>query len=396
MRAGSASMPFGTNVPSCLQIPGRRELVLGALAAAALAGCGAKSTRPKPADLQDFKPSLTPRSAWSMSVGDARSAPLKPAVLENAVYAVSGNGALVRVAPENGQVTWQVSVGERVSAGVGSDGFAVAVGTPRGEVIVFDAEGKLRFRAPVSSDVRAAPLVGRGLVIVRSIDHRINAFEIDSGKRRWTFSRAVPPLTLRAPSAMAFAGDTVVVPLPGGRVVALSLSNGATRWEASIAEPKGTTEVERLTDVMGTLAIDGRDLCAAAFQGRLTCVDNTNGNLRWARDVPAGAGVAMDSERVYGVDGGDTVVAHARSTGASVWRNTQMAYRTLTSPAALRSAVVVGDFQGYLHFLRPATGEVVARMRPDSSAMVAPPQAWANGIIVQSQAGRLERIELAG
>jgi outer membrane protein assembly factor BamB len=396
MRAVSGYLLFGPNVTSNPQLRGRRALMLGALAAAGLAGCGSKSTRPKPTELQEFKPSLSPRSAWSMSVGDARTAALKPAVLENALYAVSGDGALVRLTPDNGRVVWQASVGERVSAGVGSDGFAVAVGTPRGEVIVFDAEGKQRWKATVSSAVRAAPLVGRGLVIVRSTDHRINAFEIDGGKRRWTFSRAVPPLTLRAPSAMAFAGETVVVPLPGGRVVALSLINGATRWEANIAEPRGTTEVERLTDVMGTLAVDGRDLCAAAFQGRLTCVDNTNGNLRWARDVPAGAGVAMDSERVYGVDGGDTVVAHARSTGASVWRNTQLAYRTLTSPAALPSAVVVGDFQGYLHFLRPATGELAARIRPDSSAMVAPPQVWANSLIVQSQAGRLERIELAG
>lgn len=371
-----------------------RWLVVGLLAVGALAGCSSKSTRPKPTALQEFKATLTPRSAWAVSVGDSRKAPLRPAVLENAIYAVSGDGNLVRVAPDTGAVVWQVNVGEKVSAGVGSDGFAVAVGTPKGDVIVFDAEGKRRWKAQVSSDVRAAPLVGRGVVIVRSTDHRVNAFDIDSGKRRWSFSRAVPPLTLRAPSAMAFAGDTVIVPLPGGRVVALSLSNGATRWEAAIAEPKGTTEVERLTDVIGTVAIDGRDLCAAAFQGRLTCVDNTNGNLRWARDVPAGAGVAMDSERVYGVDGGDTVVAHERSNGASVWRNTQLAYRTLTSPAVLAPAVVVGDFQGYLHFLRPSTGEFVGRVRPDSSAIVAPPQPWAGSVIVQTQGGRLERLDL--
>ncbi len=366
-----------------------------ALTATTLAGCSSKSTRPKPTELQEIKgATLTPRSAWSVTVGDARKAPLKPAVLENAIYAVSGDGALVRVAPDTGRVVWQINVGEKVTAGVGSDGFAVAVGTPRGEVIVFDAEGKQRWKAQVSSDVRAAPLVGRGVVIVRSTDHRVNAFDIDSGKRRWTFSRAVPPLTLRATSAMAFAGDTVVVPLPGGRVVALSLSNGATRWEASIAEPKGTTEVERLTDVVGTVAVDGRDLCAAAFQGRLTCVDNSNGSLRWARDVPAGAGVAMDADRVYGIDGGDTVVAHERSNGASVWRNTQLAYRSLTSPAVVSAAVIVGDFQGYLHYLRPATGEFAGRVRVDSSAIVAPPQVWADSVIVQTQSGRLDRIEL--
>jgi outer membrane protein assembly factor BamB len=177
-------------------------------------------------------------------------------------------------------------------------------------------------------------------------------------------------------------------------VIALSLGNGAVRWEATVAEPRGTTEVERLTDVVGTLAVGGRDLCAAAFQGRLTCVDNSNGNLRWARDVPAGAGVAMDERHVYGVDSGDAVVAHARSTGASVWRNTGLAHRGLSSPGALPQAVAVGDSRGYLHLLRPDTGEFAARLRPDSSAIVAPPQRWAGSLVVLTQDGTLARVDL--
>jgi outer membrane protein assembly factor BamB len=375
--------------------PGRRHAVLAAVLLALLAaGCSSSSNRPKPAELADFKATLSPRTAWTVAVGAARGAPLKPAVLDNAVYAAAGDGSIVRVAPDNGQVAWRISAGTPLTSGVGSDGFVVAVGTPRGEVLAFGADGKPLWRAQVTSDVRSPPLVGRGLVIVRSTDHRVNAFEADSGKRRWTFSRATPPLTLRAPSAMAFAGDSVVVPLPGGRVVALSLSNGAARWEAAVAEPRGTTEVERLTDVVGTLAVGGRDLCAAAYQGRLTCVDNGNGNLRWARDVPAGAGVAMDERNVYGVDGTDAVVAHARSTGASVWRNTGLSHRGLSSPGVLPQAVVVGDGRGYLHFLRPESGEFAARLRPDSSAIVAPPALWAGSVIILTQDGTLARVDL--
>ena len=193
--------------------PGRRHAVLAAVLLALLAaGCSSSSNRPKPAELADFKATLSPRTAWTVAVGAARGAPLKPAVLDNAVYAAAGDGSIVRVAPDNGQVAWRISAGTPLTSGVGSDGFVVAVGTPRGEVLAFGADGKPLWRAQVTSDVRSPPLVGRGLVIVRSTDHRVNAFEADSGKRRWTFSRATPPLTLRAPSAMAFAGDSVVVP----------------------------------------------------------------------------------------------------------------------------------------------------------------------------------------
>lgn len=370
--------------------PGRRAFAAVMIAVAALgaAGCSSKGASTKPADLVDFKPALTVKTTWRVDVGSARGAPLQPAVLENAVYAAASNGTLLRVTPASGQVMWRIDTGARLTSGVGSDGFVVAVGTQRGELLTFGADGKPGWKAQLSSDILATPLVGRGVVIVRSTDHRITAFEVDSGKRRWSFSRTPPPLTLRTTSDLAFAGDNVLVGLPGGRMVALALTNGAARWEAVIAEPKGATEVERLADVVGAIALGGRDACAAAFQGRLTCIDSSNGNLRWARDLQAGAGVAMDDKQVYGVDGGGAVVAHARDAGASVWRNARLANRQPSTPLALPSAIVVGDYKGYLHFLDPATGEFIARTSLDG-AITAQPKAWANGAIVQSQGGSL-------
>lgn len=367
------------------------RLLLGAALGGALlvSGCSSsKSDASKPAELTDFKQTLSVRTAWRVNVGEARGAPLQPAVLENAVYAAGSSGTLVRIAPATGEVVWRVDADARLTAGVGSDGFVIAVGSARGEVLTFGADGKPGWRAQLSSDVLTTPLVGRDVVIVRSTDQRITAFESDSGKRRWSFSRTPPPLTLRASADMAFVGDNVLVGLPGGRIVALSLTNGAVRWESVVAEPRGATEVERLADVIGAIAVGGRDACAAAFQGRLTCVDNANGNLRWARDLAAGAGVSMDELNVYAVDAGGAVVAHTRDSGASVWRNATLANRQLSNPLALPSSVLVGDFKGFVHFMRPSSGEFVARVAL-GDAITAAPRAWANGAIVQTQGGTL-------
>jgi outer membrane protein assembly factor BamB len=357
--------------------------------ASLLSGCSSsKSEAAKPADLVEFKATLDVRTGWRVSVGDSRGAPLQPAVLENAVYAAAAKGTLMRIAPSTGEVTWQVDSGVRLTSGVGSDGFVVAVATGRGEVLTFGADGKPGWRAQLPSDVLATPLVGRGLVIVRSTDQRVTAFEIDSGKRRWTYARSSPPLSLRTTSDMSFVGENVLVGFPGGRMVSLALSNGAARWEAVVAEPRGATEVERLADVMGAIAVGGRDACAAAFQGRLACVDSTNGNLRWAREHAAGGGVAMDTRQVYSVDAKGAVVAHSRDSGASVWRNGALANRGLSTPLALPSAVLVGDAQGYLHVLRPDSGEFAARVSL-GSAITATPRAWGNGAVVQTQSGTL-------
>jgi outer membrane protein assembly factor BamB len=361
--------------------------VLGTLL---LGGCGLFGEKKNlPAPLVEFRPSLSVSTAWRASIGSGRGTFLQPALVENAIFAAAASGRVLRIDPSNGSVVWQTDVDARLSAGVGSDGFTVAVGTPRGEVIALDADGQLRWRAAVTSDVIAPPLVGRGLVIVRSTDHRLSAFEADSGKRRWSYSRQLPALTLRAPTEMAFAGDNVLVGFPGGRLVAVALSNGAARWEATVSEPKGTTEVERLADVLGPVVVADGQACAASFQGRVTCADAATGSLRWSRELAAGAGVARGARGVYAVDTTSHVHALAPDTGASLWRNEQLAHRQLTTPLSLNAAVVLGDLAGYVHFLSPAEGGFVARVQVDSSAIVARPLALGDSVLVQTSDGTL-------
>ncbi|MCS7102168.1 MAG: outer membrane protein assembly factor BamB [Burkholderiaceae bacterium] len=348
----------------------------------------------KPAELVEIRSPRPTRILWRVDVGSARGAALQPAVLENAVYAAAGGGAIARIAPETGREVWRVSLDIDIAAGVGSDGLRLAVASPRGDVVVLAPDGKELWRARVSSDVTAPPLVGRGLVIVRSTDHRVAAFEAESGKRRWVYQRQTPPLALRVPTEMAFAGDSVLVGFPGGKLVALALSNGAPRWELTVSEPKGTTEVERLADVVGQPALDGRDVCAASFQGRLVCADAGTGNLRWAREISAVTGPGLAAARVYAVDARSHVYAYGREGGASAWRNEQMQNRALSAPLALPQAVAVGDFEGYVHFLRDDDGALLARVEVGDGAIVARPQRWADGLIVQTQGGTVALLKL--
>ncbi len=355
-----------------------------------LGGSSSKSAPPAP--LVDFKPSLSPRTVWTYSVGTARGAVLQPAVLENAIYAASSGGNLVRLGPD-GSVAWRIDAADSISGGVGSDGLVVAIGTPRGEVLAFGADGKQLWRAQLNAAVQTAPLVGRGLVVVRGSDHRITAFDSATGKRRWTFQRASTPLTLKAYSDMAFAGDLVVSGFPSGRVVALGAANGAVRWDVPVSEPRGATEVERLSDVMGApLSLSG-DVCAASFQGRVACINASNGNLRWARDMSAGNGPGGDGERIFAVDSKSNVLAFSREAGTSVWRQDKLLNRDLSTPLALRRAVLVGDFAGYVHFLSPQDGGFLARVSLGGEILAAPVQ-FGGGAIVQTRSGTVALIAL--
>jgi outer membrane protein assembly factor BamB len=376
---------------------GRRVLRQGLLVGLAVLAAACSSRDPaltKPAELVEIKSPLPVKTVWKTDVGSSRGFVLLPAVLENAIYAASGSGVVSRYAPDTGKRVWEKDVGAQISAGVGSDGLVVAVATPRGEVIALGPDGKELWRAQVTSDVTERPLVGKGLVIVRSSDHRVVALEADSGRRRWFFQRQQPPLTLRAPTEMAFAGDNVLVGFPGGRLTALAVSNGAARWEVTVSEPKGTTEVERLADVVGPIEVNGRDVCAASFQGRIACGDAANGTLRWAREFSAASGPAASARLVYAVDVKSHVFAYGREGGANQWRNDRLQNRGLTTPLVLERAIVLGDLQGYVHFLSPENGDFLARVDIGDGGIVARPQKWADGIVVQTQGGTLALLML--
>jgi outer membrane protein assembly factor BamB len=369
--------------------------VLVLAAAAALAGgCswlptwlgGTPAKGADAAPLPQFTPAIATRVTWRTNVGPARGAFLQPAVLENAVFAASADGTVMRLGPASGEVVWRADVKGRITGGVGSDGFIVAVGTSRGEVVTLGADGKPMWRAQILGEVQAPPLVGRGLVVVRGSDFRLTAFEAETGRRRWTYQRATTPLTLRGPSELAFAGDLVVAGFPAGRMVALSSTNGAVRWDVAVSEPRGATEVERLADVLGQPLVAAGDVCAASFQGRVACFEAGNGAPRWARELSAGTGPGGDEQRVVAVDAKSHVHAFSRTAGASAWQQQKLSNRALSAPLVLRRAVIVGDFQGYVHLLSPEDGGVIGRAEL-GARITATPRAFGGGAIVQTQDG---------
>lgn len=363
-----------------------------------LAGCSTMSSlnpfaskpapRNPPAPLAQFEQTMAVRTLWSASIGAAGDSALKPAAGAGSVYAAAADGTVARYDAASGGAVWRISAGTRLTAGVGTDGETIAVGSRDGSLLAYDNTGKLRWKAQLTSEILSAPAVGEGVVVVRSLDNRISAYEIASGKRRWTLQRTAPPLTLRAAPGIVIASGTAFVALPGGRLLALALSNGGPRWEASIGEPRGATELERIADVSGTPVVSGREVCAVAYQGRVGCLDVANGNGRWNRPLSSTVGLAVDERFVFGVDDRSVVNAYTRDSGGSVWRNNKLQNRDLTAPVSIGRAVAVGDMEGYVHFLSREEGAFLARITSDGTP-VAGMILVGDNLVVQTRGGAL-------
>jgi outer membrane protein assembly factor BamB len=306
------------------------------------------------------------------------------------LFVASTEGTVACIEASNGKTLWRISAGAALTAGVGSDGKTVVVGAQDGVVLAFDANnGKSRWKAQASSQILSSPAVGRGVVVVRSLDNRILALDSETGARRWFVQRPAPSLALQAAPGIVIADDTVYSALPAGRLLALSVGTGVPRWESSIAEPRGATELERVVDVSGTPVLLGKDICATSYQGRIACADIGNGALRWARELSAEVGPGIDERFVFAADERGNVHSFARANGANQWRNTSLSWRGLSAPISFSRAVVVGDKEGYLHFLSREDGAMLARLSTDGSAIKARPLIASSLLIVQTLGGKI-------
>lgn len=350
------------------------------------------SPRNQPAALVDFKPTLTVRAVWSSSVGKAGKYVFTPALVGNDLYTAAANGTVTKLDASNGNTVWQIDAGMDLTAGVGTDGDTVVVSGVNGQILAFDNQGKLRWKAQATSEVLSAPAVGQGVVVVRSLDNRVIGLDADSGTRKWVLQRATPPLSLRTAPGITIANGAAYVGLSGGRLLALALNNGAPRWEVPVGDPRGTTDLERVADIAGTPVAAGRDVCAVSYQGRVACVDAMNGQGLWWKSFSSNVGVGIDERAVYAADERGALNAFSRNGGASLWRNNQLAYRSLSTPVASSAVVAVGDYQGYVHFFSKQDGLMLARVATDGSPILAAPQLARGKFIFQTQAGTVVAI----
>ena len=307
-------------------------LILRASAAsfliAALVACSSTPDKPKPADLPANVALLGVRQAWSAKLGDV-SFPLTTSVSGNTVAVASNNGTLLALDSATGRELWRASVGTPLSAGVGSDGKVTAVVTRDNEVVALEA-GRLLWRQRLGAQTYTAPLVAGGRVFLLAADRSVTAFDGQTGRRLWNQQRTGEALVLGQSSVLMAVGDSLVAGM-SGRLVGMNPANGSTRWEAAIAAPRGTNEVERLVDLVGSVSRVGNVVCARAFQSAVGCVDAQAGRLLWTKPAVASEGVGGNDSAVFGTEGDGNVLAWSRTNGERLWSSERLRYRTLTA-----------------------------------------------------------------
>ena len=359
-------------------------LTAGMLAAVVLAGCAGGSARPKPAELPPNVAVVGVRSAWTARLPTV-DFPLQVSVQGQRVTLAATDGTVVTLDAATGGEINRQSVGEPLTAGVGSDGRVNAVVTRANEVVALDGTRTL-WRKRMLTQSYTAPLVAGGRVFVLGADRSVSAFDAHNGAQIWHLERPAEPLVLRQAGVLMAVGNTLVAGL-SGRMVGIDPDNGSVRWEAPLASARGTNDVERLIDLVGGVSRQGNLLCARAFQAAVGCVDASNGSVKWTKPASGATGVAGDGERVFGAEADGRVFAWQAATGERAWTTDRLQWRYLTAPLVLGRSIVVGDSTGLLHLLSRTDGAPMNRLATDGSAIAATPVLAGNTLIAVTRKG---------
>ena len=365
---------------------GSRLKLAGALIAGAallMTGC-ASTDQPKPADLGPNAALLGVRLAWTSKVGEI-AFPMDVKVNGNTITVASSEGTVALIDSRTGSDIWRTSVGAPLAAGVGSDGRYAAVVTRNNDLVTLDA-GREVWRQKLSALSFTAPLVAGARVFVLSADRSVTAFDAQSGRRLWTQTRPGEALVLRQSGILLAVGDTLVVGL-SGRLVGMNPQNGSSRWEAPIAVPRGTNDVERLVDLVSHVSREGDVVCVRAYQTAVGCVNAARGTLSWTKPAVGSEGLHGDDRFVFGTESDGKVIAWRRADGERVWASDRLKYRGLTAPLAVGRSVAIGDNTGLVHLLSREDGSPLNRVSTDGSAVVAAPVLAGDSLIVITRSG---------
>lgn len=366
------------------------------LALLALSGCstvkdwfGSDKDGTKPAELVEFGETAKFEIRWHTDLGDSGASLLQPALAGDAVYGASGSGTLMRLDRVTGKQVWRIESGITVSGGVGSGEGLVLIGSDKGDVLAYGADGKLRWKSKVSSEVLSAPQAADGVVIVRSGDGRIAGLNAADGTRIWLYERSTPALVVRSHAGVTLQRGVAFAGFAGGKLAAMKIKDGLVLWETSVSQPRGSTELERISDITSSPVVDDEQVCAIAFQGRIACFEKAQGSPLWNRDIGSDKGMLLLRKHLYLSDASGSVMALDKTSGSTMWKNEQLFLRDTAAPYALGDFVVAGDYQGYLHGMSHADGRFVARIKLDGSAIQGAPIEFDNGLLVQTRDGGL-------
>ena len=332
---------------------------------------GAKEDE-KPNELtKEFSEKFSLDKSWSLNVFKSMpSGKVRISSDDKNIYVFDSKGEIKSIS-KNGRKTWSNNLDTNVSTGITLGFNKLLLSSSDGNVFCLEkSSGEILWQYSTEGEILAPPATDGDIVAIQNIDGRITAVDLDTGKFRWDYRSVIPNLTLRGTSEPSFYEGFLFVGFSNGNLAKIEPRSGVTQWEIPITTSKETSEIGRIVDIDGNFVFSGGIAFVATFQGDIAALDARSGRFIWKEKTSTANDLLSSRGKVILIDEKDQVIAYSQNNGDLEWLNKDFYLRELTSPKKIKSLIVYGDFQGYLHVLDTNQGEQVARQRISRSKII--------------------------
>lgn len=319
-----------------------------------------------PTELTEFTPEFEPKIVWSANTGgsdDDYIRDLAAWIQGEMIVAIDYEGEVSSYDVQTGRRLWEADLDVPVTTGPGGGEGLIIIGTQYGDILALDEKsGELKWQVKLSSEVLAPPKAEMGVVVVRTSDGGLTGLSTTDGHILWEYQTTVPLLSLRGASAPVLADDKVIAGFANGKLAALLIVDGTIVWEQNVAVARGRTEMDRLVDIDADPVVVDGIVYAVAYHGQLAAYNLDNGQKLWSREMSSRKGMDVaPGEAIYISDEDDYVWSVQDGSGDALWRQTRLLRRKISAPINAGDHILVGDFEGYVHWISREDGRFVAR-----------------------------------
>ncbi|WP_434777755.1 outer membrane protein assembly factor BamB [Neisseria sp. Ec49-e6-T10] len=375
-----------------------RTIVISSILVSWLAAC---SSAPKPTDpvkLVDIQQTQFINSKWSATIGKTDTLTFAPTYAAGAVFAANEKGQIFEFDHSSGRTLLSFDTKAKLSSGIAVVDNLVFVGDQNAKLLAFDVTTKQKiWEQPLTSVLSEAPILVGSILVTRAKDGRLSGFNPQTGQVLWTFANTLPALNIRHTGTLTPVSEQLfLTSQAGGGLVVVNAQTGEAVWNVIVATARGTSDLERVTEVLSPPVVDSGQVCAVAFQGRIACFDAQSGQPIWASPASSSKGLAALGRLLVLTEDDGTVKAFDRTNGQVLWQNHDLKNRKVSAPVILSQNILVVDFEGVGHVIDPATGSIVGRAKLGTGFLTAQPKQLDESALLQGSSGKLVLVDVRG
>lgn len=359
-----------------------------------IVGCSSDNA-PKPHLIPTMENMEKVSVPWNINkLSDSIAGSFVPVLDNNAIFTADSKGDILRLDDTDGTIISNFKLDRPLSSGTAVSGTAIFVTTTDGYLLsISKVTGEINWEAALPTISIEAPQIGGDIVVVRTNDTQLSAYDAKNGALLWVYQKSNPPLTLRTYNTFqVIAKDVVILGEPSGKLALINLNNGMPLWEDSLAIPKGSTDLDKLTDIGMRPVLNDKTICVATYNGKIACLDALNSNVLWSKDFSANLGLIIDDQNIYTLSTDGTLFAFDKASGAKLWKNDILQYRELNIPTFLGNNILVFDNEGYVNLFRKTDGRLISRVKTNLEGGVSYSITDPNKVILQSGNGHIAKI----